>query len=300
MRQKVEEPRNRQSVAHRRLPPWFTQKIPEPAALRRMERFLREKELHTVCESAMCPNMGQCFSRKTATFMILGDICTRQCTFCAVKKGTPSLPDPMEPSHICEAVKKLALNYVVVTSVTRDDLPDGGAFQFARVVEILHRLSIHIRTEVLIPDFRGDTRALSTVVDAGPDVINHNVETVPRLYAKVRPQAVYQRSLNIISSVKNTASKIVTKSGLMLGLGENPEEVISVMTDLRKMGCDLLTMGQYLQPSKNHHPVVEFIAPEVFSSYHDLAMSMGFKAVASGPLVRSSYRASELFTRAIF
>ena len=281
-----------------RLPDWFKQKIPERAPMQQMDALLRTKNLHTVCESALCPNMGQCFMQGTATFMILGDTCTRGCTFCAVKKGVPLPPDEKEAEHVCEATRALGLTYVVITSVTRDDLPDGGAFQFALTIASLHRRMPDTRVEVLIPDFLGDTAALSVVVQERPRVINHNVETIPRLYPAVRPQAVYRRSLDLLSAVKDLDPGSVTKSGLMVGLGETREEVMEVMRDLRGARCDLLTIGQYLQPSERHHPVRSFVTPGEFAEYGRIGMDMGFAAVASGPLVRSSYRAADLYKNA--
>lgn len=281
--------------ARKRLPAWFKQKIPEPGELRSMERLLRKKGLHTVCESASCPNLGQCFSRKTATFMILGDTCTRRCTFCAVKKGIPDAVDLEEPLRVREAATTLGLRYVVITSVTRDDLADGGASVFAQTVEALHEEDGSIGSEVLIPDLQGSVEALETVVRSAPNVVNHNVETVPRLYGKVRPQADYARSVRLLSMVKELDPNIVTKSGLMVGLGETRDELVKVMQDLREARCDLLTIGQYLQPSDKHHPVLDFITPEDFDTYRRIGMDIGFIAVASGPLVRSSYRAADLY-----
>ncbi len=279
----------------RRLPPWFTQKIPEPKALRSMERLLREKSLHTVCEGALCPNMGQCFARGTATFMILGDTCTRRCTFCAVKKGLPAPVDGAESQHILEAVAALGLQYVVITSVTRDDLADGGASQFEKTIRLLKDGAPGVKVEVLIPDFGGSMGALEKVVSARPEVINHNVETVPRLYPMVRPQAEYARSLSLLAAVKMLDKDITTKSGLMVGLGETRKDLVQVMTDLVGHDCDLLTIGQYLQPSVNHHPILEFVSPEQFSEYEKIGVTIGFKGVAAAPLVRSSYRAADLF-----
>ncbi len=278
-----------------RLPAWFKHKPPDPQIMLNMTGLLHGLSLHTICESALCPNIGQCFSGKTATFLILGDVCTRHCTFCAVKRGAPSPVDESEPQHLLEAVERLDLNYVVITSVTRDDLADGGASQFVRVINLLHQSRNGIAVEVLIPDFLGSTQALKAVVEAGPEVINHNVETVPRLYPEVRPSADYSRSVELLSAVKRLSPEIVTKSGLMLGLGETREEVIEVMSDLREAGCDLLTIGQYLQPSPNHHPVVRFVPPEEFSEYEQVGKDMGFADVASAPLVRSSFRAAELY-----
>jgi len=261
-----------------------------------MEKLLREKSLHTVCRSAVCPNMGQCFARGTATFMILGDICTRRCTFCAVQKGVPcTIPDADEPEHVRQAARTLGLTYVVITSVTRDDLPDGGASQFALTVAALHRENSETEVEILIPDFLGDRSALAVVVRERPEVINHNVETVPRLYGTVRPQASYRRSLELLSAVKDLGPGTVTKSGLMVGLGETRNEIVEVMRDLREVHCNLLTIGQYLQPSDKHHPVLHFVPPEEFEEYRRIGMDMGFDGVASGPLVRSSYRAADLY-----
>jgi lipoic acid synthetase len=280
-----------------RLPPWFRQKIPDPVVMNSMKKLLNGLRLHTICESAHCPNIGLCFSRKTATFLILGDVCTRRCTFCAVKKGTPVPVDEEEPQHLLEAVIKLGLRYVVVTSVTRDDLADGGASQFVKTTKILHQKGNGIIVEVLIPDFRGFSEALRAVVQSKPEVINHNVETVPRLYAEVRPGASYSRSLELLSEVKRMDSTIISKSGLMLGLGETKEEVIEVMNDLQECKCDLLTIGQYLRPSPKHHPIVAFISPEEFSEYEKIGREMGFTEVASAPLVRSSFRAAELYAK---
>lgn len=281
-----------------RLPPWFKKKIPEAKLFWGIKELLKELNLHTICESALCPNQGECFSQKTATFLILGDVCTRHCTFCAVKKGFTTAPDEEEPQHILEAVKKLGLRHVVVTSVTRDDLGDGGASQFVNTIRTLRGSGRELAIEVLIPDFCGSTPSLKSVVAARPEVINHNVETVPRLYPEVRPEADYCRSLELLFAVKKLDSQIVTKSGLMVGLGETKEEVIEVMKDLREADCDLLTIGQYLQPSSWHHPVVRFIPPEEFSEYEKIGKDIGFAAVVSAPLVRSSFNAAQLYTKA--
>ena len=280
-----------------RLPFWFSQKPADPKIMLTMERLLDGLHLHTICESAHCPNIGECFSRKTATFLILGDVCTRDCTFCAVEKGHPLPVDEAEPQHLLEAAEKLNLSYIVITSVTRDDLVDGGASQFAKVINLLHENRDGAVVEVLIPDFRGSAEALKAVVEARPEVVNHNVETVPRLYPKVRPGADYSRSLELLLMVKKLNPEIVTKSGLMLGLGETKEEVAEVMTDLREANCNLLTIGQYLQPSPQHHPVVRFISPEEFAEYRDRGKDMGFAEVASAPLVRSSFKAAELYAK---
>jgi len=281
-----------------RLPPWFKQRLADPNVMSSMHGLLDGLKLHTICQSALCPNIGRCFTAGTATFLILGDTCTRRCTFCAVKKGQPSPVDEAEPEHLLEAVKNLGLSYVVVTSVTRDDLPDGGASQFVHTVTRLRENVPGITVEVLVPDFRGSEEAIRMVVASGPQVINHNVETVSRLYAEVRPGANYDRSLELLYAVKKLDRTIVTKSGLMLGLGESREEIIEVMSDLREANCNLLTIGQYLQPSPQHHPVVQFIPPEEFVGYEATGREMGFAEVASSPLVRSSYRAAELYNKA--
>jgi len=262
-----------------------------------MEGLLNGLHLATICESAHCPNIGECFSRGTATFLILGNVCTRHCTFCAVDKGRPTPVDEEEPQHLLKAVGKLGLNYIVITSVTRDDLPDGGASQFARTINILHQNRKEAIVEVLIPDFLGSTEALKTVVAAHPEIINHNVETIPRLYPEVRPEADYTRSLELLAMAKNLDPETVTKSGLMLGLGETKAEVIEVMSDLREANCDLLTIGQYLQPSPDHHSMVRFASPEEFTEYEVIGKDMGFAEVASAPLVRSSFKAAELYAK---
>ena len=263
-----------------------------------MQGLLNGLSLHTICENARCPNIGRCFSEGTATFLILGDVCTRRCTFCAVKKGLPTPVDEEEPQHLLEAVERLGLNYIVITSVTREDLSDGGASQFARTIKLLHENREGAIVEVLVPDFLGSAEALQTVVGACPQVINHNIETVPRLYPEVRPGADYDRSLELLFVVKNLDPEIVTKSGLMLGLGETKTEVIEVMRDLREANCDLLTIGQYLSPSPQHHPVVRFVPPEEFTEYEGIGKDMGFAQVASAPLVRSSFKAAELYAKA--
>jgi lipoic acid synthetase len=251
--------------------------------------------LHTVCASALCPNLAECFASKTAAFMILGDVCTRQCTFCNVRKGAPIDVDASEPERITKAVAELGLGHVVVTSVTRDDLPDCGAGQFARTIESMRRINVATIIEVLIPDFRGSEELLAIVVAAKPDIINHNVETVPRLYPEVRPGARYERSLGILRSVGILDSRIAVKSGIMLGLGESEQEVLDAMADLRDAGCEILTIGQYLAPSDSHHPVVEYVHPDAFERYRRKGLDMGFRFVASAPLVRSSYHAAESF-----
>ncbi|MBN1383127.1 MAG: lipoyl synthase [Deltaproteobacteria bacterium] len=278
-------------------PEWLRRPIPNAAALTKMKGLMEGLQLHTVCESAHCPNQGDCFARNTATFMILGDVCTRNCRFCAVKHGQPAPPDVNEPEHLVEAVTKLRLRYVVVTSVTRDDLPDGGAYQFAKVVEAIRDYDPEIPTEVLIPDFQGSSSALEAVIASHPAVINHNVETVPRLYPQVRPQADYERSIHLLKQTKSMAGGIITKSGLMVGLGEKYEEIVKVMEDLRAVGCDFLTIGQYLQPSKNLFEVVKFVHPAEFEEYKKAGLSIGFTDVASAPYVRSSFQADKMFRK---
>ena len=278
-----------------RLPVWFKQNLPDPQIMATMKSLLGGLSLHTICESAVCPNIGECFSQKTATFLILGAVCTRNCTFCAVKKGEPTLVDEEEPQHILEAVERLGLRYVVITSVTRDDLPDGGASQFTKTIMMLRANKKDVIVEVLVPDFLGSADAVRAVVEAGPQVINHNVETVPNLYQKVRPEADYRRSIELLRLVKKLNPEVITKSGLMLGLGETRDQVIGVMEDLREANCDLLTIGQYLQPSQKHHPIVRFVPPAEFAEYKQIGKDMGFSEVASAPLIRSSFHAAELY-----
>jgi lipoic acid synthetase len=275
----------------RRLPPWL--KVPFPAGERyqHIKGLLRQQGLHTVCEEAHCPNIGECFNAGTATFMILGDVCTRNCGFCAVASGRPEGVDSLEPPRLAHAARLLGLDYVVITSVTRDDLPDGGARIFAACVRAIHDDSPRCRVEVLVPDFLGDWRALAAVVDAGPFVLNHNVETVPRLYPRVRPKARYGRSLDLLAKVKELDPTMLTKSGLMVGLGESEAEVFAVMVDLRAVGCELLTIGQYLQPSQKHLPVERYYRPEEFDVFVTRGRELGFAHVEAGPLVRSSYHA---------
>jgi len=260
-----------------------------------MTKLMRGLSLHTVCESARCPNRADCFSKSTATFMILGNTCTRSCTFCAVNKGEPPEVDPAEPNNVVAAIKKLGIKYAVITSVTRDDLPDGGAFHFAEVVKKIQGYDASILIEVLVPDFKGSSSALKMVTDVLPSVLNHNVETVPRLYPEVRPEADFGRSVQLLRNVKAINDSIVTKSGIMLGLGESHEEVRQVMADLREAGCDILTIGQYLSPSLKHHPIMRYIPEEEFAEYEKTGKEMGFAAVISGPLVRSSFHAAEAY-----
>lgn len=277
-----------------RKPDWLKIKVRSGENKKEVREILRNLSLNTVCEEANCPNIMECFSRRTATFMILGKVCTRDCTFCNVTKGIPQPVDSNEPFHVARAVKALQLKHVVVTSVTRDDLPDGGAGHFARMVAAVRQMNPDVTIEVLIPDFKGNNEALRVVVEAGPEVINHNVETVPRLYPSVRPSAVYRRSLKVLGEVKKMDKKIKTKSGIMVGLGEKEKEVTGVFADLRAVDCDFLTVGQYLAPSRRHHPVMEYVPPEVFNKYGETAKKLGFKRVASAPLVRSSYHAGQM------
>ncbi len=275
-------------------PPWLKVRIGSGPNYQELKRIMRTYNLHTVCESARCPNQGECWEHRTATFMILGNICTRACGFCAVPSGRPlGAPDPDEPRRVAEAAARMGLRYVVVTSVNRDDQPDGGAEIFARTIQEIRRRIAGCKVEVLIPDFRGVWSALETVVRAQPDVLNHNTETVPRLYRRVRKGAVYERSLELLRRAKQMAPTMPTKSGLMLGLGETQEEVRATMEELRAQGVDILTLGQYLQPTREHLPVVRFVPPEEFAEYKRLGLAMGFRHVESGPLVRSSYHAHE-------
>lgn len=276
-------------------PPWLKRRIPSGVTYQEIRGLIQKSQLHTVCQEACCPNLGECFSQGTATFLILGDRCTRNCGFCAVAHGPIGTPDPEEPERVAEAVHTMNLRYAVVTSVTRDDLPDGGASVFAETIRRVREKSPGTRVEVLIPDFRGDFRSLKAVMEARPDVLNHNVETVPRLYASVRPQAVYQRSIDLLKNAHRMEPSIPTKSGLMLGLGERTEEVQQVLQDLLEAGCRILTLGQYLQPSADHLAVERYVTPEEFEAWRTKALEMGFREVASGPFVRSSYHAHEAF-----
>ncbi len=275
-----------------RKPEWLKSRISSAQSVQ-IGNMLRSLGLNSVCEGANCPNMGECFKNKTVTFMILGNVCTRNCAFCAVPKGSPQPVDANEPENVAAAAKKLGLLHTVVTSVTRDDLADGGAEQFAATVRALKGALPNSTIEVLIPDFKGDLNSLKTVIEARPDIINHNIETVPSLYQTVRPMAVYERSLELLQKVKANSTGIYSKTGIMVGLGETKEEVLGVMDDLLAAGCDMLTIGQYLQPSKTHLPIYEYITPAQFDEYREAGMRKGFKFIASGPLVRSSYHAAE-------
>ena len=275
-----------------RKPPWIRAQAPTDPKVLALKALLREKRLHTVCEEAACPNLGECFSHGTATFMILGDLCTRRCPFCDVAHGRPAPPDPEEPRHLAEVVAGMGLSYAVITSVDRDDLPDGGAGHFAACIRALRALLPGLRVEVLVPDFRKRVGiALERLREAPPDVFNHNLETVPRLYRRVRPGADYRGSLLLLKRFKALHPEVPTKSGLMLGLGEDLDEVRAVLHDLREHDCEMLTVGQYLQPSRYHLPVERFVTPAEFRDLGDHARGLGFLRVASGPLVRSSYHA---------
>ncbi|MCM8781220.1 MAG: lipoyl synthase [Candidatus Omnitrophica bacterium] len=281
-----------------RLPNWFLQEIPQHAALERM-RFVSEYNLNTVCQKARCPNLGWCFKNNTLTFLILGDICTRSCRFCAISKsrGKVLALDKEEPHRIAHIVRLLGLKYVIITSVTRDDLSDRGAGQFAKTLEAIYSLDRDIGAEILIPDFSGDVNSLKMILDTRPSVIAHNLDTVKRIHKYLKPQASYQLSLDLLKRIKKYKKDIITKSSLMLGLGETDEDLKETMQDLRYSGCDILTLGQYLPPSQNHYPIREFISIDRFKSYEQMGYSLGFKAVLSGPLVRSSYKAEEVYNR---
>jgi lipoic acid synthetase len=276
-------------------PAWLRRRLPPPGRSATVIAAIKNRGLHTVCEEAHCPNQLECFGLGTATFLLLGPSCTRRCTFCAVDKSPVRKPDPDEPARIGEAVAQMELKFCVVTMVTRDDLSDGGARHVARTIEIIHQKCPGVGVEVLISDLDGNWHALDTVLGARPEVLNHNLETVPRLYPLIRPQADYQRSLDLLSRARAHMPPLVTKSGLMLGLGETKEEVLTAMDNLREAGCHLLTLGQYLAPSERHHPVVRYIPPEEFAEYKAEALAHGFYGAASAPLVRSSYRAEALY-----
>jgi lipoyl synthase len=273
-------------------PEWIRVRLGNGERFREIKSILREHRLHTVCEEATCPNIGECFGKGTATFMILGDLCTRRCPFCDVAHGKPLPPDPQEPANLARTIAALKLNYVVITSVDRDDLRDGGATHFADCIRAVRGLSPQTRIEVLVPDFRGRLgAALDALTAAPPDVMNHNLETVPRLYRQARPGADYRHSLQLLKEFKSRFSRLPTKSGLMVGLGETDDEILAVMQDLRAHEVDMLTIGQYLQPSAHHLPVARYVEPAVFDEFARRAQEMGFMHAASGPLVRSSYHA---------
>ena len=282
-----------QSVPRRRHPIWIRSRVAGGERYIQLRDTAQRLGLHTVCEEAQCPNIGECWSHGTATFMLMGDVCTRRCNFCSVDKGKPAYLDPTEPEHVATVVQAMALDYVVLTSVTRDDLPDQGADHVARTIEAIHRRVSACKLEILIPDFRGDPDCVRRVVTTPLTVLAHNIETVPRLYKQVRPGAVYDRSLRVLEMAKEFRPDILTKSGLMLGLGETREELLAVFRDLRRHGCDILTLGQYLRPSPEQLPVVSYVTPEEFAELRDAALALGFRHVESGPLVRSSYHAWE-------
>jgi lipoic acid synthetase len=275
----------------RRHPDWIKVKAPGAPNYLRLKRILREKNLHTVCEEARCPNIGECWSNKTATFLILGDTCTRGCRFCAIDKGKPLALDPEEPRNVALVVKDLGLDHIVVTSVNRDDLPDGGAAHYAKTVFWIKQLNPGIRVELLIPDFAGNLQALETVMACGIDILNHNIETVPRLYGKVRPGHRYECSLKILQQAKTMRADVITKSGFMVGVGETLAEIMATLGDLRQNNVDIVTIGQYLQPSSRQLKVERYVTPEEFQEFKTAAERLGFRHVESAPLVRSSYHA---------
>ena len=279
-------------------PPWLRVTLPHGSTYQKIRTLVREKNLNTVCDKARCPNIGECWSNGTATFIILGEICTRNCRFCAVQTGRPAPPDEGEPLRVAQAVYELGLRHAVITSVTRDDLADGGANLFAGTIHEIRQLAPSCTTEVLAPDFMGNRESLRIVLQARPDVLAHNLETVPRLYPEIRPGASYHQSLDILETVGAFDGTMLTKSGLMLGMGEARQEIRTVMKDLIKIGCRILTMGQYLSPGKEHYPVVRYIAPDRFQQLKREALDMGFLKVEASPLVRSSYRAEALFSDA--
>jgi lipoic acid synthetase len=278
---------------NQRLPEWLTIRVPRQDTVKQVEQMMRNKNLHTVCESAKCPNLPECWSKKTATFMILGDTCTRSCGFCAIKVGRGLTVNPHEPYDVAKVAADLGLKHIVVTSVARDDLSDQGSIQFAKTIKELHKQNPLCIVEVLTPDFKGDRECIKNVCDAKPEIYNHNIETVERLHTLVRPQAKYARTMSVLEQVKEIDSTIYTKSGIMLGLGETKDEVIQTLEDLREIGVDAVTIGQYLRPTMRHLPVVEYIHPKEFKEYEKIGEDLGFAFVASGPFIRSSYNAIE-------
>ncbi|HDK7156715.1 TPA: lipoyl synthase [Clostridium botulinum] len=278
---------------YKRKPEWLKIKFQFGDSTKKINSLKRSLGLNTVCDEANCPNRLECHNKGTATFMILGSVCTRNCRFCNVKTGKAQCVDKEEPLHVAQAVKELGLKHAVITSVTRDDLEDGGASQFAEVIRAIRKLTPNTTIEVLIPDLKGNWEALKVILDEKPEILNHNIETISGLYKKVRPEAIYTRSLELLRKVKEIDKSILTKSGFMVGLGEKEEEVIELLKDLRKYQCDIVTIGQYLQPSKEHIELAEYVHPEVFKKYKKIGLDMGFKYIASSPLVRSSYNAAE-------
>ncbi|HIG0360890.1 lipoyl synthase [Clostridium sporogenes] len=278
---------------YKRKPEWLKIKFQFGDSTKKINALKRSLGLNTVCDEANCPNRLECHNKGTATFMILGSVCTRNCRFCNVKTGKAQCVDKEEPLHVAQAVKELGLKHAVITSVTRDDLEDGGASQFAEAIREIRKLTPNTTIEVLIPDLKGNWEALKVILDEKPEILNHNIETISGLYKKVRPEAIYTRSLELLRKVKEIDKSILTKSGFMVGLGEKEEEVIELLKDLRKYQCDIVTIGQYLQPSKAHIELAEYVHPEVFKKYKKIGLDMGFKYIASSPLVRSSYNAAE-------
>ncbi len=290
----MDKKQNHSSAA--RKPDWFKQELPKSKNFARTKTILSKNGMHTVCEEAKCPNIGTCFSENTATFLIMGPLCSRNCGFCAVAPGAKGQPpDPEEPKKVAIAAQEMGLEYIVVTSVSRDDLPDSGAGHFAETIAQIKQVNPEALVEVLIPDFLGNKKDLQTVLNSGPDVLNHNLETVQRLYAQVRPQANYQISLEVLRYTKEYYGNIPTKSGMILGMGESHSEIEQTLLDLLNSGCKILTLGQYLRPSRKHWAEQRYLTPEEFSEWKEIALDMGFYAVSSGPKVRSSYRAKELY-----
>lgn len=285
------------SSSHHRLPPWFRVRLQAGPHYRELRQLVNTHQLHTICEEARCPNLWECWNNRTATFLILGDICTRRCHYCSVTTGRPLKVDTEEPQRIAEAVKLLKLRHAVITSVNRDDLPDGGAELFAETIRRIRGLAPECTVEVLIPDFQGNQDDLATILREHPHILNHNIETVPRLFPAIRPQGKYQRSLTVIEWAQKNGAR--TKSGLMAGLGETEEEILLVMSDLRKAGCQMITLGQYLRPTAEHAPVARFYSPEKFEEFKQEALQLGFLHVESGPLVRSSYHAEQQAVHAL-
>ena len=276
-----------------RLPVWMKSKMPGGPNFLKLRTMIRDSALHTVCEEARCPNIGECWENLSATFMILGDICTWRCHYCAVTTGKPMAVNNAEPQRLADTVSRLNLRYCVITSVTRDDIADGGAGIFAECIREIHLQASHCKIEVLIPDFKGDDQALAKVLAANPDVLNHNIETVPRIFRMVRPKGSYERSILLLKHAREIFPEIPTKSGIMVGLGETWDELRETMEDLREVGCELLTIGQYLRPTKVHFPLKKFYHPTEFDALKEMGENLGFRFVASGPLVRSSYKAEE-------
>ncbi len=280
-------------TTQRKLPEWLKVKMPSGSKYENLKKLMGDQMLLTVCEEARCPNIGDCWERETATYMILGDTCTRACTYCAVKTGSPTGLDLEEPIRLAKTVQTLGLKYAVITSVNRDDLPDGGAFIFGQCIRQIKKLSPSCKVEVLTPDFEGNWDSLKTVLDSGPDTFNHNIETVRRIFPKVRAKGNYELSIELLHKAKEIQANLITKSGIMVGLGETKEEIIRTMKDLRAVDCNLLTIGQYLRPSTKHTPILKWYTPKEFKELEEIGLSLGFSHVASGPLVRSSYHADE-------